>query len=108
MTSEFEEIYKLADTTRIFTNLNTLKFLDENGNKYLLKEAFANKLITVDYLKEKATDNTIANDGGSKIYFFKKENLPFINEDFEMHVCNAIEGRKDIYIIKGNRNICTE
>lgn len=68
----------------------------DNGLSYALSyneisiDNFINKLNYVDAL----------NDGGSKLYQYKKNKKIFGNDDFYVIVCNSLDGINNIYVAK--------
>jgi hypothetical protein len=64
-------------------------FLTENGYKYNIEESLKNKLIDFDDILNRATDTSIAFDGGTILYNY---------DNFNIIVCNTLDGNHDIII----------
>lgn len=69
-------------------------------NNDTLSTAIANKDITFDEFINQLNYLSMANDGGSKLYKYNKNQEKFGNEDFYVIVCNSIYDIKDIYVAK--------
>lgn len=69
-------------------------------NNDTLSRAISNKDITLGDFLNQLNYLSMANDGGSKLYKYNKNQKNFGNEDFYVISCNSTYGIKDIYVAK--------
>ena len=91
-------IYKINDSSSIYSSLKQIKYKNEVGKEFDLKETLENGTITIDDIISKMNLINVANDGGS-LFYESTDNLT--NTKFYLAKCNSSKGNggiKDIFI----------
>jgi len=97
-TTEIKELFNIKHT--IDDGRNIYFAFNIPYNSYYLHEAFKNDEIALEEFINKLEFVSGANDGGSKLYKYNKDNKIFGDEEFYTIVCNSYMGIKDIFVGK--------
>lgn len=91
------KIYTISSEKNVYSYFDNVK-IEYNKKEFTLSEALENKTISIDDILKKNNKVDSLNDGGTKIYYFKKNNM--FNKDFLIVDCNSLSGNKNIYIME--------
>lgn len=98
------EIYKLKDSSIIYSEFVNINYRDANTDIIKLSQALEHKKITIDEILSKSNKIDYANDGGSILYIFIGGENTLSATDFYVLKCKENDkGVRDI--IFGTHNI---
>ncbi len=92
--STFKEIHELDNGDKILSQIDDFKF-KYNGELIKLADALNSKIISIDYLINKMEYKDMANDGGSKLYYYDGKKNDFKDEEFYLVKCHAFNGQDE-------------
>lgn len=100
LAESFIKIYDISDNRKVYSQFTSVQYIDEGKEQFSLGEVLRNNVVSLDDILAKSNYYDGLNDGGSVVYYFRKERNAFVNKDFEIVCCDTLDGVKDIYIIE--------
>ncbi len=97
--AKWKTIYEYADGKKIKSKCGEVYYLDENSNKVTLREALDKEYINIADITNNMEVIWATFDGGSTLYGFDKETSTISENGFNLEVCRAISGNKNIFFI---------